>query len=97
MERLVLHIEVPEFNVDGTQEAADEWNDGNILPIVTEEWMRDDVIVVANDIPGEKNMNSDFAIHALVGRIIGAEIVREASNQDTEAPYAGQARAAGGT
>jgi hypothetical protein len=47
MERLVLHIEVPEFNVDGTQEAADEWNDGNILPIVTEEWMRDDVIVVA--------------------------------------------------
>lgn len=72
--RLVLEIEVPEFNVDGAQEAADEWYDGDILPIVTEEWMRDDVIVVANDIPGEKNMNSDFEIHALVGRIVGARI-----------------------
>jgi hypothetical protein len=37
--------------------------------------MREDVIVVANDIPGEKNMNSDFEIHALVGRIVGARIV----------------------
>lgn len=78
-ERLVLHIEVPEFNVDGAQEAADEWYDGDILPIVIEEWMRDDVIVVANDIPGEKNQNSDFEIHALTGRIVGAQIVSDAS------------------
>jgi hypothetical protein len=74
-ERLILEIEVPEFNVDGAQEAANEWYDGDILPIVTEEWMRDDVIVVANDIPGEKNQNSDFEIHALVGQIVGARIV----------------------
>jgi hypothetical protein len=74
-DKLVLEIEVPEFNVEGAQKAADEWYDGDVLPIVTEEWMRNDVIVVANDIPGEKNLNSDFEIHALAGRIIGARIL----------------------
>lgn len=73
-DRLVLMIEVPEFNVDGAQEAADEWYDGDVLPIVIEEWMRDDVIVVANDIPGEKSQNHEFNLHALEGRIVGARI-----------------------
>lgn len=75
--KLILEIEVPEFNVEGAQEAADEWYKGNILPIVVEEWMRDDVIVVANDIPGEKSMSNEFEIHALIGRIVGARIVGE--------------------
>jgi hypothetical protein len=76
-ERLVLEIEVPEFNVEGAQEAADEWAGGDLLSIVTEEWMREDVIVVANDIPGEKNQNHEFEIYALAGRIVGARIQRE--------------------
>lgn len=77
--RLVLEIEVPDFYVDGTtQEAADEWYEGDVLPIVTEEWMREDVGLTFVSIPGEKEMNSDFEVHALVGRIVGARIVRAA-------------------
>lgn len=77
--RLVLEIEVPGFYVDGsTQEAADEWYDGAILPIVTEEWMREDVGLTFVSIPGEKEMNSDSEVHAMNGRIVGARIVEEA-------------------
>jgi hypothetical protein len=74
--KLVLEIEVPEFWADGTtQEAADEWYGGDILPIVTEEWMRRDVGLTFVSIPGEKNLNSDFEVHAMNGRIVGARIV----------------------
>jgi hypothetical protein len=73
-ERLVLEIEVPDFNVDGAQEAADAYCDGDILFIVTEEWMREEVGVTFVTIPGEKNMNSDFEVHSRVCRIIGARI-----------------------
>jgi hypothetical protein len=85
-DRLILEIEVPDFNVDGAQDAADEFCDGDLHFIVTEEWMREDVIVVANDIPGEKNLNSDFEIHALTGRIVGARIVRDDSNPAKRPP-----------
>ena len=73
--RLVLEIEVPEFYVDATtQEAADEWYEGDVLPIVLEEWMREDVGLTFVSIPGEKEQNRDFEVHARVGRIIGARI-----------------------
>ena len=74
--RLVLEIEVPEFYVDETvQAAADEWHKGDVLPIVVEEWMRDDVGLMLVSIPGEKSMSSEFEIHAFNGRIVGARIV----------------------
>jgi hypothetical protein len=71
---LVLEIEIPDFYVDGTtQEAADEWG-CEIVDIVTEEWMRRDVGLTLVSIPGEKEMNSDFEVHAMNGRIVGARI-----------------------
>lgn len=74
--RLVLEIEVPDFWVDGTtQEAADEWYEGDILPIVTEEWMREDVGLTFVSLPGEKNLNSDFEVHTRTCRIVGARVV----------------------
>lgn len=82
---LVLEIEVPDFWVDGsTQEAADEWYDGDILPIVTEEWMRADVGLTMVSRPGEKEMNSDFEVHAMDGRIVGARIVQKEQEDGTE-------------
>lgn len=78
--KLILEIEVPEFWADGTtQESADEWYSGDVLPIVTEEWMRSDVGLTFVSIPGEKEQNHDFEVHAMNGRIVGARIVpREA-------------------
>ena len=74
--RLVLEIEVPDFYVDGkTQESIDEFGDGDVLFTVTEEWMRADVGLTLVSIPGEKNLNSDFEVHAMNGRIVGARIV----------------------
>lgn len=72
--RLILEIEVPDFNVDGAQEAADEFLDGDLLHIVTEEWMREEVGVTFVTLPGEKNLNSDFEVHSRVCRIVGARI-----------------------
>lgn len=72
--RLVLEIEVPEFWVDGsTQEFCDE-NDCKVLDVVREEWMREDVGLTFVSIPGEKETNSDFEVHAMNGRIVGARI-----------------------
>lgn len=74
--RLVLEIAVPGFWVDGTtQEAADEWYDGDVTPIVLEEWMRADVGLTFVSIPGEKELNSDFEVHAMNGHIVGAKVV----------------------
>lgn len=72
-DRLILEIEVRDFNVEGAQDAADEFCDGDLHFIVTEEWMREDVIVVANDIPAEKSGDRP-EMHALEGRIVGARI-----------------------
>lgn len=77
--RLVLEIEVPGFYIEGTeQESADE-HGMTLLDIVTEEWMREDVGLTLVSLPGEKNLNSDFEVHAMNGRIVGARIVKEAS------------------
>ena len=75
--RLILEIEVPNFNVEGAQEAADEFCNGNLLWIVTEEWMREDVGVTFVTIPGEKTMNDDFEVQARTCRIVGARIADE--------------------
>jgi hypothetical protein len=75
----VLEIEVPEFYVDGTeQEFADE-HDLTVFDIATEEWMRPDVGLTFVTIPGEKEMNSDFEVKAMEGRIVGARIVKDAN------------------
>ena len=76
-DRLILEIEVPDFNVDGAQEAADEFCDGDVLFIVTEEWMRPEVGVTFVTIPGEKEQNRDFEVHSRVCRIVGARIAKE--------------------
>jgi len=73
--RLVLEIEVPEFNVDGAQDAADEYYEGDVFPIVTEEWMRRDVVLALVSIPGEKEQSYEFELHGMSGRIVGARIV----------------------
>ena len=76
--RLVLEIEVPEFYVDGTEEplsgSGAEYG-LTLLDVVREEWMREDVGLTFVSIPGEKNLNSDFEVHAMNGRIVGARIV----------------------
>lgn len=72
--RLILHIEVPDFNVEGAQEAADEFYDGDVFPIVIEEWMRSEVGVTFVTIPGEKSMNHELEVIARTCRIVGAEI-----------------------
>ena len=76
--RLVLEIEVPEFYVDGTElEFANE-HDIALLDIVREEWMRcEDVGLTFVSSPSEKNMNDDFEVHAMNGRIVGARIVSD--------------------
>jgi hypothetical protein len=81
-ERLILEIEVPDFNVEGAQEAADEFCNGDVLFIVTEEWMRDEVGVTFVTIPGEKSQNHEFEIESRVCRIVGARIA--ASPQEGE-------------
>lgn len=75
--RLILEIEVPDFNVDGTLEnIADmaDVTDVTVLDVVLDEWMRREVGVTFVTLPGEKNLNSDFDVHALTCRIVGARI-----------------------
>jgi hypothetical protein len=74
-ERLVLEIEVPGFNVDGAQEMADELCEGDVLTLLTEHWMRRDVVLALVSLPGEKEIESDFELHGMEGRIIGARIM----------------------
>lgn len=75
--RLVLEIEVPGFYVEGNEaEIAEEWG-GTLLDVVTEEWMRSDVGLTLVSIPDEKSVNSDFEVHAMDGRIVGARIVKD--------------------
>ena len=74
-DKLVLHIEIPDFNVEGVQEAANEFCDGDVAFIVTEELMREEVGLMFVTIPGEKSQNHEFEVHARVGRIVGARIL----------------------
>jgi len=74
-DKLVLHIEIPDFNVDGLRASADEFCDGDVALIVTEELMRKEVGLMFVTLPGEKEQNSDFEVHTRVGRIVGAQVV----------------------
>ena len=74
MKKLILEIEVPDFNTEGMQEAADEFLDGNVGHIVTEELMRSEVGLTFVTLPTEKEMNSDFEVHTSVGEIVGARL-----------------------
>lgn len=71
--RLVLHIEVEGFNVAGVRDAM-ALADCELIDIVTEEWMREEVGLTLVSLPGEKCMNSDFEVHAMNGRIVGAHL-----------------------
>jgi hypothetical protein len=81
---LVLHIEVPGVWADDLPASAaeiahsDEPTSEDYLFVVTEEWMREEVGLTIVTLPGEKNTNDDFEIHAYTGRIVGAS-VREAN------------------
>jgi hypothetical protein len=75
--RLVLEIELPaDFYVDGTELDAVEADEYGLtlFDVVTEEWMRRDVGLTFVSIPGEKEQNHDFEVHAMTGRIVGARI-----------------------
>jgi hypothetical protein len=77
---LVLHIEVPDVYADDLEESAAAWADDepptaeDYLNVVTEEWMRPEVGLTVVTIPGEKNTNDDFEVHAYIARIVGAEL-----------------------
>ena len=74
---LVLHIEVPGVYADDLEDSAAAWADEtptaeDYLSVVTEEWMRPEVGLTVVTIPGEKNTNDDFEVHAYTARIVGA-------------------------
>jgi len=73
-ERLILHIEVPEYNCEDLQEMADEYREGDLLEILLEESMKMDVGVTFVSQPGEKCLNSEFDVISRTCRIVGAEI-----------------------
>lgn len=71
---LVLHVEVPGFYVEDLQEVADEYCDGDVGFIVTDEMIRAEVGVTFVTRPGEKCLNSDFEVEARTCRVVGAEV-----------------------
>jgi hypothetical protein len=78
---LVLHVAVPGFWADDLDESAavlsqpEEPSAEDRLYIVTEEWMRREVGITLVSLPGEKNLNSEFEVHAYTGRIVGADVI----------------------
>lgn len=82
--RLVIEVEIPDFNVEGIQAAADEFCDGDVAFIVTEELMREEVGLTFVTIPGEKSQNHEFEVHTRVGRIVGARIAAGGGGNDGE-------------
>jgi hypothetical protein len=75
--KLILEIEVIGYNVEGIQAAADDYCDGDVAFVVTEELMRADVGLTLVSIPSEMSMNHEFEVHAMNGRIVGARISPE--------------------
>ena len=72
---LVLHVKVPEFYVsEADQEAADEFYDGDLGQIVTEEMMRPEVGITLVSLPGEKSMSNDFVVGSFNAFVVGAEL-----------------------
>jgi hypothetical protein len=82
-DRLILEIELADFNVDDVQAASDEW-DIPVKEIVLEEMMRPEVGLTVVTIPGEKCLSDDFEVHAMNARIVGAHIL--SGNQQEEKP-----------
>jgi hypothetical protein len=80
-ERLILHIEVPEVNVEGFREVAKEF-DMDLLYIVLEEMMRPQVGVTFVTQPGEKCLNSEFDIFTKTCTVVGVEIREEAVSDE---------------
>lgn len=72
-ERLILEIEVPDYNVEGIQGTANEL-EADVGEIVTEELMRPEVALGLVSVPGEKCLNDEFSLHAMRGLIVGARI-----------------------
>lgn len=80
-DRLILEIEVFGINVEGIQEAADEWN-LSVDDILADEVMRREVGVTIVTVPGEKCMNDDFTVSAHDGRVVGARIIPDTHQED---------------
>ncbi len=79
---LILTIEVPGIYADDLHESASIYAEGEPTPqdyldVVTEEWMREEVGLTIVTLPAEKEMNSDFQVHAYTARIIGAGVRRD--------------------
>jgi hypothetical protein len=76
---LILHIEVPGVWADDLPQSVAEIADGEPTPedylfVVTEEWTREQVGLTIVTLPGEKNTNDDFEVHAHTGRVVGAQV-----------------------
>lgn len=76
--RLRLMIELEGFYADDLDDlVADCFSDDDPAfarhYIVTEEWMKPDVVVTVCTVPGEKCMNDDFELAAFRGLIVAAE------------------------
>jgi len=69
--RLILEIEVPDYNVEGVQETADAECDGDV-GLVIEEYIRSEIAlgITAQDRGGEE-------VHARVGILRGARVATE--------------------
>lgn len=82
-DKLVLEIELAEFNADGIEEDIAVANlycghpvDAvSLLDVIIEEYMEESVTVTILDIPAEKSGDRP-TLHAQHGRIVGARIKR---------------------
>ena len=73
--RLVLEIAVPDFYVDKDDvENINEYAEGDVLFVVTEEWIRSEVGLTFMTRPGEKMMNDDFEVICRTCEIVGARL-----------------------
>lgn len=79
--KLRLTIEVDDIWADDLDESAAMWaapeppGPKDRRNVVTEEWMRPEVILTICTYPGEKSMNDDFEMVPYRARIVGAEAV----------------------
>lgn len=78
-DKLILHIEVVGFNADSIQDNADQFYNGDVAFIITEELMNSECGLTLIGHPGEKEQNSDYTVNAMNGLIVGAEIKRSES------------------
>lgn len=81
-EKLVLHIEIPEFNTAEWRDVIlqvfpdmEDDFDELLLDDLLDNYVREKVHVVFCTLPGEKSTNDDFEVHVKRGRIVGAELL----------------------